>query len=334
MIRWIVLTILPLTIFAPSIWGEGTVNPVLTILGHELNVKKTFGEDELFKPQQIIASGDEIFILDRGDETVKVYSKEGVYKTKIGGRGTGPGQVFFALNFDIANGKIFILDTMRQQIHMYLKDTRKYLHSKLYSLIFKGYSPHSIAVSQDEMFYFNTMVSVKGAKVITRLNTDLKSEFAFLDCIPVYKNENELRADKTSSPKWAVNLGHIDLDANKVYFTYLLINKVLEFSKDGKMLNKYTLPLTSIDKTVKIIRFSNGSEGLKRRLNYDLKIRNHNIYVLSRDETGNSILFELRDGAFKEIYRMKEELFGFEISGDKLYGIHDGEEGIYIYNLK
>ncbi|MCP5106675.1 MAG: hypothetical protein GY950_25045 [bacterium] len=100
------------------------------------------------------------------------------------------------------------------------------------------------------------------------------------------------------------------------------------------MLNKYTLPLQSIDKTVKIRHFSDGSADLERRLNYDLKIRNKRVYVLSRNKDGQSILFELKNGTFKEIYRMKEELFGFDILNGKLYGLHDGEKGVFVYDLK
>jgi hypothetical protein len=39
----------------------------------------------------------------------------------------------------------------------------------------------------------------------------------------------------------------------KIYFCYTSLNTIYEFSLDGKVLDRYNLPLESIDKTVKVL---------------------------------------------------------------------------------
>ncbi len=307
---------------------------VLTILGHELNVKKTFGEDELFKPQQIIASGDEIFILDRGDETIKTYSGSGTLKQTLGGRGAGPGQFILGIVFDISNDRIYVIDTGQNRIHVFLQNEKKYLRSIKFPKSFLFWNPITFHVFDDGKLYAARPACVKDDKLIVKLNKEFKTESSFLSANHGYQNMNQFNAEKKITVEMFVNQGYIGEKAGKIYFAYHLLNSVLEISRDGKILNRYSLPLPSIDKTVKIKTFSNGSADLERRLNYDLKIRDDHVYVLSRNEQGHSIVFMLQNGEFKELCRMKEELMGFDILNGKLYGIHDGEEGIYVYALE
>jgi hypothetical protein len=306
----------------------------LNVRGVELKATKAFGGDDIYNAEQILISGSEIFVRDRGDETIKVFSGDGVLKTKFGGKGSGPGEIHYAIWLAITNEKIYIIDTGQVKIHVFQKEKKKFLYfKKILPWLFE-FGPNSFFVTDDETFYFARNVVINNDKVIMKMNKDLELKASFLDCINGFKNRDEFMRLKSMLPEIFMNLGYIQVSGKKVYFAYYLINKVIEFSDDGKRLNDYTLPIPSMEKTAKVITFADGSADLESRLNYDLKIKNGRILVLSRNEKGISIVFELKDGVFKEIYRMNDPLLGFDILDNKLYGLYEGEKGILVYNLK
>jgi hypothetical protein len=306
----------------------------VNVRGVELKATKTFGGDDIYNAEQILISGREIFVRDRADETIKVFSEDGALKTKFGGRGSGPGEIHYAISLSTDKEKIYIIDTGQVKIHVFQKEKKKFLHFMKIPPWLLDFSPNSFFVTDDETFYFARGVLINKDKVIMKMNKDFELKSSFLDCINGFKDRGEFMRLKSMTPKIFMNKGYIQVSGKKVYFAYYLINKIIEFSDDGKRLNDYTLPIPSMEKTAKVITFADGSADLESRLNYDLKIKNGRILVLSRNEKGISIVFELKDGVFKEIYRMNDPLLGFDILDNKLYGLYEGEKGILVYNLK
>ncbi len=304
----------------------------------ELPVLEKFAEDDLYRPSQLICSDKKIYVLDRGDESVKVFSEEKTLKNKIGGKGEGPGQFHFACYLAIDDDKFYVLDTGKWAIHFFDKKTKRFLHFKRYKLLFDGYSPNTFRVTNSKQFLFATTVSIKGQKVITKLDEKLKPEFAFLDCYKPFKSESDFSAKLKKIKGLPIsifyNLGYLaELDKN-IYYVYQILNKVMVFSPEGKKLKEYTLPIPSMEHTAKVKHFSDGSADLDGWLNYDIKSRNGAIYVLSRNNKNQSVLFQLKNEKFVEVCRMKEPLMGFDIMGNRLYGLHDGEEGVFVYDWK
>lgn len=64
-----------------------------------------------------------LFVLDAGDNNIKVYDDEGAYSHTIGRPGQGPGELGRFIYFDISpEGKVFVMDGMNRRISMFEKD--------------------------------------------------------------------------------------------------------------------------------------------------------------------------------------------------------------------
>lgn len=302
--------------------------------GNVIKPSRQFGT-ELLQPEQIKTINSEIYILDRGDESIKVYSMDGAFKTKFSGKGEGPGENMFATTFFVDKDKIYILDPFRKnQVNIFSAKNKKFLFYKRTPSMFQGYGPLFFATSNDGTFFCSNYTLLKGQRVIVKLDKDLRPINAFLDCIPMYETEKDYFKAKDSGIKPFMNNGYVAVQGTSVYFAYFLLDKVFKFSSDGKLLKEYKLPLPSIDKKVKLHVWQDGSSDLERRLNYGIKVVDNKVFIMSRNDSGQSILYELKSEQFVEIARMNEMLLAFEIVGNRLYGIHDGEEGAYIYDLK
>lgn len=197
---------------------------------------------------------------------------------------------------------------------------------------------YRFSVSADGAFFTVTTGILKDHKLITKIDTGYKAVKRFLDCPVLFKSLKEyakLANALKPSPLLFANTGYIAASKDRVYFVFSLYNEVKEFSHEGALVAVHTLPLPSIDKTARMFRFSDGSMDLENQLNYDIKVRNGILYVLSRDEKGNSILFQLQKGKLIEKCRMEEELSMFDInsSGNTLYGIDKEESAILVYEL-
>lgn len=313
---------------------------------------RRFGEDELMLPRQIRLAGNELIVLDEygsmtsGDEKIKIYSLNGDFKGEFGNGGAGPGEFGEAFAIDVVSGKIYILDSIRRQIHIFSQHDKKFIESKRIlggSNTAAFTTPTDITVFPSGEIYINTSRFLLGQKLITKLipvsTFELKAEKDFLDCIPIFKNYEEMTnisPSKSNEPEAVrnsyLNKGYTTAVENKIYFTYWLINKVYELSMSGTILNQYTLPIQSIDKTVPITKLG-GYSTLEHRLNYGLISDNNKVYVMSRDINNDTLIFQLVKGQFIEICRIKEMLFGGDILGTKLYAIGGDESEIVIYNM-
>ncbi len=311
--------------------------------GKELKVKSILGEDDLMLPRQIVVSGNEIYVLDEygnmtsGDEKIKVFSPSGKLLNSIGSRGEGPGEFLGVASFDIFEDNIFVIDSRRQLTHIFSVKDKKFIKFKRYSNSEITSTILDFTIAPNGLLYHSTLASVKGDKLITRFNRDFKADKTFLDCIPIFENHRQIyKADRSNPDFWRkgnLNRGYITSTKDKIYFTTWLLNQVVELSLDGEVLKRYTLPIDSIDKTVKLIKHPSYFV-IERKLNYDLLSHDNRVYVLSRDTNGDSVLFELDGGVFKEKYRMKEKLYSCDITDDRLYGIEREECQIVVYELK
>jgi hypothetical protein len=321
--------------------------------GKTLKISAVWGQDLLLLPRELAVIGDEIILLDeyfdnsRGGK-IAVFSLDGKLKMSFGSTGEGPGEYGEARCFYIFDKRIYILDSIRQRVHLFSLQDKRFLESFKIYFCAPGTSyttPDDFLMASADTLYYNAGRMLEGQKLISCLvkvpgAREFKPQGEFLDCFPLFKDENSAY----STPEQVMNRpdnvrksnsndGYIAISGNKIYFCYTLLNTLYEFSLDGKVLNRYNLPMESIDKTVKVIKLNSNYSYVERHLNYDIMCREGSIYVLSRDVNGDSVIFRLENGKFSELYRVKEELFAVDFSSTKLYGIEREKAQLLVYDL-
>ena len=107
---------------------------------------------------------------------------------------------------------------------------------------------------------------------------------------------------------------------------------MLEFSTDGEILRTFLLPLESI--VVSKLKQSPNMI-LKTAVNYDIRVINDDLYLLSRDnKREETIIYKLEGDSFKEKFRISEHLLSFDISDKQIWGIDAEEFEVLIYKMK
>ncbi len=302
--------------------------------GESLKVIKKIKNSNIINPTQILVNKDRVFVLDRSNENILIFSKVGEFLEMIGGRGESPTEFFIALSISISNEKLFVLDTRKSQIHCFDIKQNKFLSPIKFSKTKYGGSSGQMIASPDGNFYFVNVAMTSDDPILTKRNKDGKPLFSFFPGYPIYQGKNFTVVEE---PKTFLNDGVIEWAKNKIYFVYAIKNEVLAFSPGGKLDRKLSLPIPSIEKTVKVITFSDGGFDLERKLNWDMKFRDGKLLVLSWNDKRQSIIFELQNnGKFTEKYRVNESLIGFDVGSNTLYGIEEGDEdsSILLYKLK
>jgi len=331
----IVSAVLTLAIVVSSLWSKGPLTPVFR-----------FGGDHLVNPSNIIACDGEIFIREPQMHRIVIFSETGEFKMNLGRAGEGPSE-FKMLNIvNIAGHLIYCYDWMGRRIHLFSKKDKKYLKFIPLTDTLYGHPPAAMAIHPNGtiIMYNNgytnkhTLIGLytPGGKLIKR----------FFNAFPAYRNESDYLEDikrnghpNVDSEK---NTGFIDISEDKIYFANIIENKVIEMDMNGKILNRFSLPLPSHEKTFKYIIISKGPNGIwtdiENQLTYDLRARSNGIYILCRHDN-ICYIFQLADGKFQEVCRMKEALKKFDIMDNKIYCLevelkdeNDNPE-ILVYNL-
>lgn len=116
-------------------------------------VKLSTDEDNIIGcAQKIIYNDERLFILDRKkSKGIFVFSKNGQFLNKIGTLGQGPGEYAEPTDFDVYDGKVYVLDQLQSRLNIYELDG-EYVSSKRMPFI-----ATALSIANDSTIYFNNI---------------------------------------------------------------------------------------------------------------------------------------------------------------------------------
>jgi hypothetical protein len=104
---------------------------------------------------ELIESEGHLFILDRSNNCVLKFSKDGKFIGKIGEKGKGPGEYTQLIDIDVYDDKVYLLDFSTQKVLVYDSEELSYItdfHCPDGSIEMKGF--------QDKFIFYCTPTSV------------------------------------------------------------------------------------------------------------------------------------------------------------------------------
>lgn len=76
-----------------------------------------------FGPRDVAVSGDEVYVVDTGNERVEVFGPDGSFKRAFGGKGSGPGQLSEPVGITIGpDGLVYVADSSNARISVFTPD--------------------------------------------------------------------------------------------------------------------------------------------------------------------------------------------------------------------
>lgn len=293
-----------------------------------LQLKACFTNDQVFKPIKIIAIDDNIYLFDNGDQALKVLTHDNKLVRIMGRKGEGPGEFRNVTDFIITGEKIFLLDSF--EIDIYNRKDGAYLETKR---IMEPIRPIKLWNTDDQGFYLSALDLRPGGKLIhTYLDNkthQLQATGSFMDCTPV---------DQTNLAALYKNFGSLALHNDRLYFAYMISNQVIELSPDGKVLNQISAPFQPIDYEEIKIKMQGGQMNLTldKGVNIELRVHEKDLYLLSIDANGESVIFKLQDSTFNDYWRTKEKIASFDINANEIWAIGTIHDDIHflVYDLR
>ncbi len=301
-----------------------------------------FGEGRLFTPCGIRISGRDVIVLDEkaadpGDNSFAVFDLEGHWKRELGRGGQGPGEFGQAHAFDIRDGILFVLDSFRQCVHEFAASDMRFLKSVRFGAAQVFTTPHDFCALADGGFILARPRGVRGDKALFRISPEGRTVGSFLDVVPVFESEADLMKNGNSGDprrvrKQYAGLGYVEARGPGIVHLSWLTDELLCLDADGGILERLTLPLASLEKTVPVVK-----QGvfftIERRLNYGLRCRGESIWVLSRTPEGESVLHEYASGRWLERLRTEAPLQDFDLAEGRVYALDQESGEVLVYGL-
>ncbi len=299
-----------------AVMVRGADNPAVSV----------YKNDNIFKPLKIIVSNDDIYLLDKGDQSVKVFSQKGGFIRSMGKKGEAPGEFLNVTDFALANDKIYVLDKFK--IETFNKKTGS--HAGGYRLTIS--SPLKLYVEKNDVYIVAISVT-KGGKLIHHLienKGELNPVASFRDNTPLSGGLMDIY----------LNFGSLTVHNGHIYFAQMISNKVQAFSSKGEELPALTVPITPLK--LDDLKIKKNDVRMHTKMDKGILIALNSfpggVYLLAYDQEGVSIIFKLepQTGKAIKVFQVKEKLASICAAGNDMWaiGLMDDELEVLRYKLK
>lgn len=313
---------------------------------HQLKVMRKFGgidvpeEQFLNIPVDITISEEgQIYILDSGDNNIKIYQKDGSFMKCIGRGGSGPGEFKSPWILRLVEDNLYVADTENGRIQILTKEGK-------YQRMFKApiISGFGMAFDSSGNLYLNTQ-GLRSTKIISVYNDQghLIREVGGLEGKPfgVYNIKlikNQIRKGQIPDSFKNDLLLIIDNKGN-LFAVHQALNKIKKFSPQGEVLMVVEIRAKEYKNIYKVFRKKN--EANKRPGFYPLHYVNdlaldkrENLYILMNEPSRMIIYVYSNEGEFRaKLLGVKDSISRIAISHDDLlYAL--GKETHFIYKFK
>ncbi len=281
--------------------------------GTELTLHSVFKNENILIPSKIVISDNDLYILDRGDHTIKVFSKTSELQRKIGKKGEGPGEFLNPTDILVTQDSLFVLDKFK--VDFFSKQDGKLQSSKK----FMPASPNKFCADGQTLF-LTSLSAGKDSKVIHKLlNEKDKNE---LSTVTSFRESAQVTNGMLDIYK---NFGSITMWQGQIYYAPMISNTVYAYTTDGRESGMASIPITPVDlKEVKLKQTSKGFQvNLDKGVLVDLFTGEEGLYLLVYDNDGHSVIFliDKADQKISKRFQTKETLISCTVSGNELWAI-------------
>lgn len=295
-------------------------------IAREIRPKAPTEKPYFFRPVALLLDQKEIYILESGEERIRVYSEGSLFNRSFGQKGNGPGEFSMPAGMDILGDEVYVADFGNKRIQV-LDKKGNYLRG------FKvPFSPKNIvALDKDRIVVSRMPLGIDGSeKMLYGYNS--KGELLWQALDSFFSNDRV----------YDTLCNHIVLrkdEAGNFYIIWRWQNpNILKINKDGQIIRKITIkagyPFRSI-----ALPLQNKSKELQA-VCWNGVWHNNGLYLITTDYTDDNDI-----GPGKEVYMMDEsgEISGIiefprnlkqlAVSGEFACGL-DTEDELYFFKLE
>jgi len=282
-------------------------------------------------PIRIIEKNNNIYVLDQGSYSVKVFTDSGKFIEKKGAYGKGPGEFLLPIDFDVSeSGKIIVLDARLFRITIFDDSLTTILNFSefLHGVRFSSESDFLILkVEQERGISFLQKIDFKGNKLI--------------DCQNIFEKHSFDIPPMNSSLQ-----GEVFTSRNNIIFVPYFFNHFVVFFKNGKFkyckekVDKVEIPYITFKSLKGGAIFSDAKYLKKFQTTQTAFIKNHVLYNYTELRIGKKRdclidLYNLSNGNYLKSFKfkIKGSLIRTVFSKNRIFIIRpDGSIDVYRVN--
>lgn len=214
--------------------------------------------ESLFKDiDKTLYVGGRFYILDyMGTSSVFVFDESGSFLFKVGNVGQGPGEYYKVTDFDVNNGRIYLLDSKKRKILSYDLDGK---YMKDYKYLGKIEGVNDLIVTNEGDFLLGMDVELNSREQVLLVDSNFTIKNRVLDF-----------TDETTRSQ--LKVGCFRRCGDEIVYHYPISNKFYIFDSKGKILKDLDLLLgEEIDKDIRKDFWKVSVEREKQNLSYFYK---------------------------------------------------------------
>jgi hypothetical protein len=316
------LMIVSLAISAGWSWLEAQA--VTHYTATELELKAAAERPFFYRPVSLVLEGQELYLLESGDNRIQIFSLEGRWLRNIGRKGNGPGEFDSPSGLDVSGQQIYVADTFNSRIQIFNKDGQ-------------GPSAFKVLFFPDNLVWLNNEVlaisSLAGnlngpEKMIYGYKTDGTRLWAILDSQASGDRVYDTFCNQIFLRRGQPGIFYVIWKTNNKY--------ILKIDQQGHILKKIDL---SSDYPVKTIYLPGKEKRVLEGICWNAGYFNQSFYLVALEEMenkdvgpGKKVLIINEEGKLTGTIDFPLVIKKLAVRGDRIYAL-DTEDELHLFKL-
>ncbi|MDD8021214.1 MAG: 6-bladed beta-propeller [Acidobacteriota bacterium] len=306
-------------------WSWLEAQEIIHYSAVELELKGTSERPFFYRPSALVIDGQELYLLETGDNRIQVYNRQGTQLREIGRKGNGPGEFDSPQGLDVFSQQICVADTFNSRIQILDKTGKSLFNFKV------PFLPDNIVWLNKELMAISSMTrNLNGpGKMIHGYRADGHQLWAIVDSFASGDRVYDSLSNQIFLRRGLPGIFYVIWKANNRY--------ILKIDWNGQILKKINL---SSDYPLKTINLPGKEKRALDVICWNAAWFNQSFYLIAVEETedqdlgpGKKVLIINEDGKITGMIDFPIVIKKLAVAEDCIYAL-DTEDELHLFRLK
>ncbi|HOE13899.1 MAG TPA: 6-bladed beta-propeller [Candidatus Saccharicenans sp.] len=277
-----------------------------------------------YRPVAMVLNGQELYLLESGDNRIRVFSLEGTQLREIGRKGNGPGEFDSPSCLDVNHGEIYVADTFNSRIQIFSKEGKNLAAFKL-----PAFPENIVSLSGGALVVSFPVRNLDGPeKLLYGYKTDGTRLWAILDSQASGDRVYDSFCNQIFLKKGEADTFYVIWRYNNRY--------IFKIDSRGQIVKKIKI---DADYPVKTINLPGKGKRVLEGVCWNVDIANHNFYLISMEEMadkdvgpGKKVIVLNEEGNITGIIDFPLAVKKLAVNGNQIYAL-DTEDELHLFKL-
>ena len=277
-----------------------------------------------YRPVAMVLNGQELYLLESGDNRIRVFSLEGTQLREIGRKGNGPGEFDSPSCLDVNHGQIYVADSFNNRIQIVNKEGKNLAVFKV-----PAFPENIVSLSGGALVVSFPVRNLDGPeKLLYGYKTDGTRLWAILDSQASGDRVYDSFCNQIFLKKGEADTFYVIWRYNNRY--------IFKIDSRGQIIKKIKI---SADYPVKTINLPRKEKRVLEGVCWNVDVSNHNFYLISMEEMadkdvgpGKRVMILNEEGNITGTIDFPLVIKKLAVTGDQIFTL-DTEDELHLFKL-